>query len=168
MTVRLTSEVFGQAVGTTFTGTAEEETWAVENGYAHVEPKVAVDDQYGVTPDGDLQLAVNREDANSTEGEGRGYVFGTDAVDPLPSQVYDVTPEEGPAAGGTVVTLVGDDFTNATAVNFGANPGTDFALVSDDEIEVTTPAGTADTTVDVTVVDADGNGVATAAFTYTA
>lgn len=161
MTVRLTSAAFGAAPGETVTLSADEEAWLVSEGYAHVEPVVEVGPTATYTPAQDPTLSENREDP------GTAYQFGTEGVDALPSRVYSVTPDEGPAAGGTVVEVRGDNFTAATGVTFDAVAGTAFTLVSDDLIRVTTPAGTAGP-ADVVVVDPQGNGTFAGGFTYTA
>lgn len=83
-----------------------------------------------------------------------------------PSHPASITPATGAAAGGTSVTINGDDFTGATGVTFGGVAATGFTLVSDDQITCTTPAHAAGP-VDVVVVDPDGNGTLTAGFTYT-
>ena len=57
--------------------------------------------------------------------------------------VEDVDPAYGPSSGGNEVTLVGDGFTDASAVTFGANAATSFAVVSDNEISAVAPAGVA-------------------------
>jgi glutamate dehydrogenase/leucine dehydrogenase len=64
--------------------------------------------------------------------------------------VTSLSPTSGPVAGGTSVTITGSGFTGATAVNFGATPGTSLVIVSDTSITITTPALTG--VVDVTVV----------------
>jgi hypothetical protein len=79
---------------------------------------------------------------------------GTSATSPndqytyLPS-VTGISPASGPAAGGTAVTISGVGFTNATAVNFGSTPATQFKVNSDTSISGTAPAGAG--VVDVTV-----------------
>jgi len=75
-----------------------------------------------------------------------------------------VSPSSGPAAGGTVVTITGTGFNGTSSVMFGANPGTDIAVLSDTRLQVVTPAGTAGTTVSM-VVTAPG-GTAAALFSY--
>ena len=65
-----------------------------------------------------------------------------------------VSPRDGPAAGGTLVTISGSGFTNATTVAFGTNPATNFKVVSDTSITVDSPAGIG--TVDVTVTTPGG------------
>lgn len=90
------------------------------------------------------------------------------ACDPLPMPPYitSLSVVTGAAAGGTSLYLTGAGFTGATAVNFGATPGSAFSVVSDTRINVTTPAH-AQGVVDVTVVKAGGNAVKVGGFTYT-
>ena len=63
-----------------------------------------------------------------------------------------IDPDRGPVDGGTEVRITGNGFTNASAVNFGTRPGTAFAVENDGLITVTSPAGAANSTVDVVVV----------------
>ncbi|MFF1571255.1 IPT/TIG domain-containing protein [Leifsonia sp. NPDC058292] len=51
-----------------------------------------------------------------------------------------LTPDHGPVAGGTVVTITGTAFTGATQVTFDGTPGTALTVVNDTTITVTTPA----------------------------
>lgn len=81
-----------------------------------------------------------------------------------------LSPTSGDDAGGTVVTISGDNLVGVTAVSFGGTPGT--ALDTSDaatsgEIKVTTPAHAAGA-VNVVLTDASGNATMTNAFTYTA
>ena len=68
-----------------------------------------------------------------------------------PPTVTGVSPNNGPAAGGTSVTVSGTNLTGATAVHFGTNAGTSISGVTATSLTVTSPAGTG--TVDVTVDD---------------
>jgi hypothetical protein len=61
-----------------------------------------------------------------------------------------VSPNTGPAAGGTVVTITGMNLNGATAVAFGGTAATNATVVSATQVTVTAPAGSAGT-VDVTV-----------------
>ena len=88
---------------------------------------------------------------------------GTSATSPLDkftytptpaTQVTGITPSNGPAAGGTLVTITGIGFTGATAVDFGTVPATDFTVVNDTTITASSPPGIL--TVDITVVTPDG------------
>jgi hypothetical protein len=74
--------------------------------------------------------------------------------------VSGITPTGGPATGGTMVTISGLGFTDATAVEFGTTPATTFTLVSASAITAESPAGTG--TVDVTVTTPGGTSAASA------
>lgn len=67
-----------------------------------------------------------------------------------PPYVASVTPNTGLAAGGTAVTILGVNFTGATAVTFGGTAATAVTVVNPSTITCTTPAhaaGTVDTRV---------------------
>ena len=81
--------------------------------------------------------------------------------------VSGVSPCGGPAAGGTPVTITGTGFTGATSVQFGANAATGLSVINDTTIHATSPAGTAGTTVDVTVTTPSGTSAIAAADKYT-
>ncbi len=85
--------------------------------------------------------------------------------EPLPT-VTSVSPNAGPASGGTTVTIKGAEFTGATAVRFGASEATSFTVESSSQVTATAPPGAAGT-VDVTVVTPAGTSLATAADRYT-
>ena len=82
--------------------------------------------------------------------------------------VTSCNPTEGPAAGGTTVTITGTDLANVEEVLFGANPATGIVEVSPTEIEVTSPPGAPAETVDVLVVTPGGQSAAPGGcqFTY--
>ena len=81
--------------------------------------------------------------------------------------VTKIAPDNGPARGGTEVTIAGTAFTKAKAVHFGGKPATSFKIKSATEIIAVSPPGTAGT-VDIIVVG-DNPSLATASdkFTYT-
>ncbi|MBH0110860.1 IPT/TIG domain-containing protein [Salinibacterium sp. NG22] len=80
--------------------------------------------------------------------------------------VSGLTPNEGPLAGGTEVTITGTGFTGSTGVTFDGAAGTSFTVVSDTEITVSSPAHAAET-IAVVVQHPIGNAAA-GDFTYTA
>jgi hypothetical protein len=78
-----------------------------------------------------------------------------------PPTVKKLSPRSGPATGGTPVTIIGKNFTGATAVEFGvAGEGRNLKLNSATSITAESPAG-ARGTVNVTVVTPDGTSAIT-------
>ena len=80
-----------------------------------------------------------------------------------------LSPAQGPAIGGTPMTIIGQGFTGATAVLFGSAQGTSLTVLSDSLIAVTSPPGAAGL-VDVTVTTAGGTSAKSSAdqFSYVA
>jgi alpha/beta hydrolase family protein/IPT/TIG domain-containing protein/VCBS repeat protein len=70
--------------------------------------------------------------------------------------VIQVTPASGPAGGGTVVTITGNDFSGVTAVYFGSTPAASFAVNGMTSITATSPPGSPSTTVDISVTTSQG------------
>lgn len=161
----LTSEAFGGQPGDTVTKTTAEEKWLVENGYARVEPQSTVDlgDQYEVQPGEDLTSSANREEPNDAAGVANAYAYGA-GLEARPD-VDSLTPNTGAAAGGTVVTIAGNDLTGVTSVTFGGSAGTALDVNDDDELLVTTPAHAAGA-VNVVLTNASGSTTVTGGFTY--
>jgi hypothetical protein len=72
-----------------------------------------------------------------------------------------VSPDSGPATGGTEVVVNGSGFTNATGVAFGGVPAASFSVNSDSQITAQSPAGMG--AVDITVTSAGGTSSTTPA-----
>lgn len=81
--------------------------------------------------------------------------------------VTSVTPGTGSTSGATSVTIVGSNFTGATAVKFGTTNATTVTVSSSTHITCKTPAHAAGK-VKVTVTTPTGSGHKTTAFQYTA
>ncbi|HEX3946209.1 MAG TPA: IPT/TIG domain-containing protein, partial [Acidimicrobiales bacterium] len=81
-----------------------------------------------------------------------------------------VSPDVGPAAGGTTVTVTGTGFTGTTAVHFGSHAAASFDVDSATELTAVSPggAGVVPGVVDVSVTTSTGATPAVAAdrFTY--
>jgi hypothetical protein len=90
-------------------------------------------------------------------------------VQPLPT-ISQVVNGEGSISGGTKVTILGSDFTGATAVTFGGVPAAGYSVGADSTIIATAPAATAPGAVDIAVKTLAGTTSAVPAdkFTYTA
>ncbi|MYS87497.1 IPT/TIG domain-containing protein [Embleya scabrispora] len=85
---------------------------------------------------------------------------------PQPRTVTSVSPNSGPTAGGSSVTVTGTHFTGSTAVAFGTTSATSFTVVDDTTILATAPPG-APGTVHVTVTGPGGTSATSAADRYT-
>jgi hypothetical protein len=83
-----------------------------------------------------------------------------------PPTLTAITPQEGPQAGGTSVSITGTSLTGTSAVKFGATGAMSFTVNSPTSITAVSPAGSG--TVDVTVTTAGGTTPTSAAdhFTY--
>jgi len=83
-----------------------------------------------------------------------------------PPTVTGISPNNGPVAGGTSVTITGTTFYPAPSVTIGGNAATSVNRVSSTQITCTTPAGSAGAK-DVVVTNQDSqSGTLTAGFTY--
>ena len=81
--------------------------------------------------------------------------------------VSSVSPNSGPAAGGTTVTITGANFAAGATVTFGGAAATNVVVVSGTQITATTPAGSAGAAT-VTVTVSGQSGSLTNGFTYIA
>ena len=79
---------------------------------------------------------VTVTNVNGTSGTLAGDLF---TYVGLPT-VTGITPDTGPIAGGTAVTIMGTNFTNAATVAFGSQ-SVKFKVMSSNEITATSPAG---------------------------
>jgi len=86
-----------------------------------------------------------------------------------PTSVTGLSPNLGPVAGGTMVTISGTGFTGVTAVDFGSSPATNVTVVNATSITADSPPGSIGP-VDVTVAAAGGTSATSLAdlFTYAA
>lgn len=57
--------------------------------------------------------------------------------------ITSISPNFGPVAGGTVVTITGSGFTGVTAVDFGAGNSASFTFIDDNHITATSPVDSA-------------------------
>jgi hypothetical protein len=77
-----------------------------------------------------------------------------------------VSPNNGPAAGGTSVTISGSNFTGATSVSFDSVPAASFTVNSASSIKATSPSHPAGT-FDITVTGPNGTSATGAADDFT-
>lgn len=101
----------------------------------------------------DLELAVATREAGGATALTGADLKQRGAVRP---EIYAAGASSYAAAGSEVTRIVGRNFTGATGVTFGGTAGTSFSVVSDEVIQVTTPAKSADT-YDVVVAHPEGD-----------
>jgi hypothetical protein len=82
-----------------------------------------------------------------------------------PPGIGEVSPPEGPTAGGTTVTITGSHLTGTTSVSFGSVPAASFTVLSAKSISAVSPAGGVGS---VTLTVATPGGAAKAHFTFVA
>ena len=113
-----------------------------------------------------LQVLVTVANVNGTAMLTNGYRYHARPT------LTSVTPGNGPAAGGTSVTLAGSGFlvdnAGTNAVTFGGAPATAVSASADGTLTCLTPPGTAGATVDVVLSNANGSATLFGGFTYDA
>jgi hypothetical protein len=109
---------------------------------------------------GIVQVAVRTKLGVSATGPASQFTYAA-----IPA-VAQLTPQSGPAAGGTSVVINGQGFTGATTVAFGGVVAPAFTVDSDIQITAISPPGSG--VVDVTVTTSGGISPVTVAdqFTY--
>jgi IPT/TIG domain len=106
------------------------------------------------TGTGTVDVTVTTPDGTSATSSSDHFTY---VLTTPPPSLSGVSPNEGPTAGGTDVTVSGDNLGSASAVNFGpGNPGT-ITADSATSVTATSPPGTG--TVDVTVTTPSGTTV---------
>jgi hypothetical protein len=109
-----------------------------------------------------LRLAVQGGDSTDP-----WYLLTDDpAFQPPAPTISTVTPNTGPAAGGTSVVITGTNLDGTTSVKFGTTAGTGLVVNSSTQLTVSTPAGTTGAK-DVVVTTAGGTATKVGGYTYT-
>ncbi|HYM53979.1 MAG TPA: IPT/TIG domain-containing protein [Solirubrobacteraceae bacterium] len=101
---------------------------------------------------GTVDVTVTTPSGISPTGSSDRYTY-----QPAPT-VKKLSAKSGPAAGGTVVTIAGTEFTGATQVSFGGASAAHFTVNSPTSITATSPAAAGE--VIVTVTNAGGTSAA--------
>ncbi len=117
----------------------------------------------------DVLVTAGGETSPVVEADAFTYLSPGTPAPPSPPVVTSLSPTSGPMTGGTVVTIVGANFSGATAVDFGTGAGSDIAVnTAGTSLTVKTPAVGYAQTVAVTVVSPAGHsaGSAGAQFAY--
>jgi len=102
---------------------------------------------------------------NGTQVSAQAFLVLAPGFVPAP-RVTGISATQGPAAGGTSLTITGTGFTSANAVNFGGVPDTSITVNGDTSITLTTPSSAPGTDA-VTVTNGGGTSTASSAFQFT-
>jgi len=146
----------------TITGTGLSTATAVHFGAVSATPTVVNDSLLSVVvPAGTAAGAVG---VSVTTAGGTNNGLSYTYVD-VPT-IGTPSPDSGPAAGGTAVTIPGTNLTTTQSVTFGGAVAP-FAVISDTQISAVTPPGTAGA-ADLVVTTSGGSVTETGAFTYVA
>jgi hypothetical protein len=171
------TEVTLDASGSEFKTTAPESiTWAAtgpEPFTKVVSPAPAKTFSHTFKEAGNYTVSMNTQLTPETFGANWSAPSKTIVVKASASSTPTVTavsPNHGPATGGTSVRITGTNLSGAIAVRFGAANATSVQAVSATEVVATSPAGAAGARVDVTVTTPAGASAVNAGdgFTYDA
>jgi chitodextrinase len=125
-------------------------------------------DDTGLTPSTSYNYRVRAGDAaGNLSAFSNTASASTQAPQGVVPTVSIVAPNNGPATGGTAVTITGTNFAAGATVAFGEAAAMNVVVVNGTKITATTPAGSAGA-VTVTVTVNDQSGSQFSGFTYTA
>jgi hypothetical protein len=129
--------------GTNFSGATSVRFGSTEASFTIASDKRI----HAISPPG-----LNTVDVTITTPAGTSPTTPADryAYEARPPAVKKVAPNQGPAAGGTTVTIYGENFFGASAVDFGAVAASSFTLNPDFSITAVAPAQSVGR-VDITV-----------------
>jgi IPT/TIG domain len=156
-TVTGLSPAFGPAGGGTFvtiSGTNFVDVTAVDFGTTPVTGETVINSNT-ITVDSPPGMGI--VDVTVTTDAGTSPANPADQFTYLAAPtVTGVSPNSGPLAGGTSVTITGTDLLGASAVYFGTTQATSFNVTSSTSITAVSPLGTNPGPVDVTVTTPAG------------
>jgi hypothetical protein len=153
--------------GTTVTITGTNLTGATAVRFGGTNAAYSIDSAIGITATspagtaGAVDITVTTAGGTSVTSSADQFIYVA------PPTVSGVAPLNGPASGGTTVTVTGTNLTGATAVRFGGINASAYSVDSATRITATSPPGSVGT-VDITVTTVGGTGAASSAgqFTY--
>ena len=178
-----TVDVTAGASGSSATASSGAATTTVANELIFGANTVATSSRVGsgftsriiTSPDGDIAedkvvTAIGSNSATSTLTSSGPWVMQmvtfSEVSSPAPS-VTSVSPNTGPTAGGTSVTITGTNFASGATATFGGVPATNVTVVNSTTMTATTPAGI-DGAATVTVSFNGQSGSLTNGFAYVA
>lgn len=117
------------------------------------------------TSQGYVNVKVINPDSQYAEKEN-GYLYDPPIIIPAPV-ITSVTPDSGSKAGNYLMTIVGENFQKNAKVMIGSTELNLYSYVSATQVRVMVPASSSAETVDVTIMNPDGQSATlTGGFTY--
>jgi len=110
-------------------------------------------------------IASHQTDTGHAPVPGRPWAWVFDRSGEVPD-VWSLAPATGPSTGATAFVITGRGLTGATGVKIGTVAATAVSVVSDTTVNATSPAGTANSTQDVSVTTPHGTGVLSGGWKY--
>jgi len=110
-------------------------------------------------------IASHQTDTGHAPVAGRAVSWVSDRSGLMPD-VWSLAPATGPSTGATAFVITGQGLTGATAVKIAAASCTAVSVVSDTTVNATSPAGTANSTQDLSVTTPHGTGVLPGGWKY--
>lgn len=101
----------------------------------------------------EVDILVLTEGGTSPISDASKYTYGAAPV--TPPVVSELSPDEGPGVGGSLISISGENFFGNPVVYFGEEPATNVVVVGPSLITAISPAGIGD--VPVTIVTDSGN-----------
>jgi large repetitive protein len=150
----------------TVSGSGFTNATAVDFGSIAVPFTVVNDNTISVTTPPDNVTSDTTVDLTVASSQGTSTTTSSDQFTYTLPEVTSLSVSDGPAAGGTSVTISGVGFHGAVAVDFGTAEASSFSVVDDNTINAVTPS-TSSGTVDVTVSSVDGAGAPSPADQFT-
>jgi hypothetical protein len=138
-----TAVKFGATAAATFTVNSDTKITATSPAHA----------------EGIVDITVTAPGGTTANTLADDFAYGAAAVS-------SISPNKGPASGGTIVTIHGTNFIGATAVKFGNTPSTSFVIANATQITAVAPPSLVGE-VHVTVTTPAGTSLGTAADLYT-
>lgn len=90
-----------------------------------------------------------------TNPDGQSAILSNSFTYNSPSSITSVSPNSGPVAGGTTVTITGSNFQSGATANFGGTAAASVTVVNATQVQAVTPAHSGGS-VDVTVTNPGG------------
>jgi hypothetical protein len=112
-----------------------------------------------------VDVTVTTPSGTSAISPSDKYTYNGTAVSGPTINSNGISPLYGPTSGGTLVTILGTNFTPAAGVTFGGTAATSINYVNSGELQAVTPAHAAGA-VSVVVTTTSGSATAAQAFTY--